>query len=34
VIPNPEVSCTAQNAGILERRLAAGFALAMTVKAD
>jgi hypothetical protein len=29
-----EISCTAQNANILERRLAVGFALAMTLKAD
>jgi hypothetical protein len=31
---NPEISCTAQNASILERRLAVGFALSMTLKAD
>jgi hypothetical protein len=31
---SPEISCTAQNASILERRLAVGFALAMTLKAD
>jgi hypothetical protein len=28
------ISCTAQNANILERRLAVGLALAMTLKAD
>jgi hypothetical protein len=31
---SPEISCTAQNANILERRLPVGFALAMTMKAD
>ena len=30
----PEISCTAQNADSPERRLAVGFALAMTLKAD
>jgi hypothetical protein len=31
---NREISCAAQNANILERRLAVGIALAKTLKAD
>jgi hypothetical protein len=31
---SPDISCSAQNASILERRLAVGFAFAMTLKAD
>jgi hypothetical protein len=30
----PDVSCSARNTNILERRLAVGFAVAMTLKAD
>jgi len=32
--PSPHISCSARNANILERRLAAGFAVAMTLEAD
>jgi len=34
VTSTPDISCSARNANILERRLAVGFVVAMTLKAD